>query len=103
MTDNYTKKGKEYFENTIKTLTEQKNNTFLEISQRKHKIQNLVRMEEFLEGYSGAVRFIVSEHKNEKIRLSDGSPARIYGPVSRLISVPDEYSAALEIAFGQST
>ena len=89
-------------ENTIKTLTEQKNNTFLEISQRKHKIQNLVRMEEFLEGYAGAVRFIVNEHKNEKIRLPDGSPARIYGPVSRLISVPDEYSAALEIAFGQS-
>ena len=93
---------KNNFENTIKTLTEQKNNTFLEISQRKHKIQNLVRMEEFLEGYSGAVRFIVSEHKNEKIRLADGSPARIHGPVSRLISVPDQYSAALEIAFGQS-
>ena len=93
---------KKNFENTIKTLTEQKNNTFLEISQRKHKIQNLVRMEEFLEGYSGAVRFIVSEHKNEKIRLADGSPARIHGPVSRLISVPDQYSAALEIAFGQS-
>ena len=89
-------------ENEIKTLTERKNNTFLEISQRKHKIQNLVRMEEFLEGYAGAVRFIVGEHKNEKIRLSDGSAAKIYGPVSRLISVPDRYSAALEIAFGQS-
>ena len=86
----------------IKALTERKNNTFLEISQRKHKMQNLIRMEEFLEGYSGAVRFIVSEHKNGRIRLPDGSPARILGPVSRLISVPDQYSAALEIAFGQS-
>ncbi len=90
------------YENKIKTLTEQKNNTFLEISQRKHKIQNLIRMEEFLEGYAGAVRFIVSEHKNGRILLPDGSPARILGPLSRLISVPDEYSAALEIAFGQS-
>jgi chromosome segregation protein len=89
-------------ENTIKVLTDRKNNLFLEVSQRKHKIQNLVRMEEFLEGYAGAVRFIVSEHKNGKIVLEDGSPAKIYGPVSRLISVPDEYSAALEIAFGQS-
>ena len=89
-------------ENTIKMLTEQKNNMFLEISQRKHKIQNLVRMEEFLEGYAGAVRFIVSEHKNGKISLPDGAPARIHGPVSLLISVPDQYSAALEIAFGQS-
>ena len=90
------------YENKIKALTEQKNNTFLEISQRKHKIQNLVRMEEFLEGYAGAVRFIVGEHKSGKIQLPDGSPAKIYGPVSRLISVPDQYSAALEIAFGQS-
>ena len=90
------------YENKIKSLTEQKNNTFLEISQRKHKIQNLIRMEEFLEGYAGAVRFIVSEHKNGKILLPDGSAARIHGPVSRLISVPDAYSAALEIAFGQS-
>ena len=90
------------YENTIKALTEQKNNIFLDISQRKHKIQNLVRMEEFLEGYSGAVRFIVSEHKNGKILLADGAPARICGPISRLISVPDQYSAALEIAFGQS-
>ena len=90
------------YENKIKTLTEQKNNTFLEISQRKHKIQNLIRMEEFLEGYAGAVRFVVGEHKNGKIQLPDGSPAKIYGPVSRLISVPDQYSTALEIAFGQS-
>ena len=89
-------------ENKIKTLTEQKNNIFLDISQRKHKIQNLVRMEEFLEGYAGAVRTIVNEHKNGKILLADGTPAKIYGPVSRLISVPDRYSAALEIAFGQS-
>ena len=93
---------KKDFETAIRTLTEQKNNLFLEISQRKHKVQNLVRMEEFLEGYAGAVRFIVNEHKNGKILLADGSPAKIYGPVSRLISVPDRYSAALEIAFGQS-
>ena len=89
-------------ENKIKSLTEQKNNIFLDISQRKHKIQNLVRMEEFLEGYAGAVRFIINEHKNGKVLLADGTPANIHGPVSRLISVPDRYSAALEIAFGQS-
>ena len=93
---------KKNFETAIRALTEQKNNIFLDISQRKHKIQNLVRMEEFLEGYAGAVRFIVNEHKTGKILLADGTPAKIYGPVSRLISVPDRYSAALEIAFGQS-
>ena len=89
-------------ESDIRALTEKKNNLFLDISQRKHKIQNLIRMEELLEGYSGAVRFVVSEHKNEKIRLPDGAPITLYGPLSKLISVPDRYSAALEIAFGQS-
>ena len=44
-------------------MGEKKNAFFLDISQRKHKIQNLVRMEELLEGYSGAVRFLVNEHK----------------------------------------
>ena len=89
-------------ENDIRALTDKKNNLFLDISQRKHKIQNLVRMEEFLEGYSGAVRFVVSEHKNKRICLADGTPITLYGPVSKLISVPDRYSAALEVAFGQS-
>ena len=86
----------------IRALTEKKNGLFLDVSQRKHKIQNLIRMEEFLEGYSGAVRFIVSEHKNRRVLLPDGNPVTLYGPVSRLISVPDRYSAALEVAFGQS-
>ncbi len=84
------------------TLSEKKNSLFLEGSQRKHKIQNLVRMEELLEGYSGAVRFIVNEHKEGRVRLPDGNPVVLYGPVSKLITVPEAYSAALEIAFGQS-
>ena len=83
-------------------MGEKKNAFFLDISQRKHKIQNLVRMEELLEGYSGSVRFLVNEHKEGRVRLPDGRPVTVYGPVSKLISVPDEYSAALEIAFGQS-
>ncbi len=85
-----------------KEAGEKKNSLFLDISQRKHKIQNLVRMEELLEGYSGAVRFLVNEHKEGRVRLSDGRPITAYGPISKLISVPDSYSAAMEIAFGQS-
>ena len=94
--------AKRDYETKNAALGTKKNNLFLEISQRKHKIQNLVRMEELLEGYSGAVRFVVSEHKDGKIRLENGAPVKLYGPVSKLISVPDKYSAALEIAFGQS-
>ncbi len=89
-------------EKAIRDWTEKKNSAFLDISQRKHKIQNLVRMEELLEGYSGAVRFLVKEHKDGKVLLPDGRPITMYGPVSKLISVPDAYSTALEIAFGQN-
>ena len=90
------------YDGKMQALSAQKNDQFLEISSRKHKIQNLVRMEELLEGYSGAVRFVVSEHKGGKITLPSGVPIALYGPLSTLISVPDRYSAAIEIAFGQS-
>ncbi len=95
-------KERQQNEKALRELNEKKNSLFLEISQRKHKIQNLVRMEELLEGYSGAVRFLVKEHKDGKVLLPDGRPITMYGPVSKLISVPDAYSAALEVAFGQS-
>ncbi len=89
-------------EQEIKLQNEKKNSLFLEISQRRHKVQNLIRMEELLEGYSGSVRFLVKQHKEGKILLPSGQPITMYGPVSGLIRVPDAYSAALEIAFGQT-
>ena len=93
---------KALLEKTARELSEKKNTLFLDMSQRRHKIQNLVRMEELLEGYSGAVRFILKDYKDGKVTLPNGAPVKIHGPVSKLISVPDEYSAALEVAFGQS-
>lgn len=94
--------AKQKRESQASEAAERKNNLFLEMTQRKHKIQNLTRMEELLEGYSGAVRFVIHEHKAGKIRFSDGSPVKIYGPVSTLVTVPEPYSSALEVAFGQS-
>lgn len=93
---------KALLEKTARALSEKKNTLFLDMSQRRHKIQNLVRMEELLEGYSGAVRFILKDYKDGKVTLPGGAPVKIHGPVSKLISVPDAYSAALEVAFGQS-
>lgn len=93
---------KALLEKTARELGEKKNTLFLDMSQRRHKIQNLVRMEELLEGYSGAVRFILKDYKDGKVTLPGGAPVKIHGPVSKLISVPDAYSAALEVAFGQS-
>ena len=89
-------------ENSRRELAEEKNSLFLDVSQRKHRIQNLVRMEELLDGYSSAVRFIVNEHKAGKIVDARGSAATVYGPVSKLIEVEQKYSRAVEVAFGAS-
>ena len=83
-------------------LEKKKNEYFLEASQRKHKVQNLVRMEELLEGFSRAVRFIVTEYSQGKITGRDGGRITLYGPLSQLISTDEKYSVALETAFGQS-
>lgn len=83
-------------------LEKKKNEYFLEASQRKHKVQNLVRMEELLEGFSRAVRFIVNEYSQGKITGKDGGKITLYGPLSQLISTDEKYSVALETAFGQS-
>lgn len=83
-------------------LASQKNDLFLEISQRKHQVTNLLRMEELLEGYSRAVRFVMSEYKQGSITDARGNVPTIYGPVSQFVTVPEKYAAALEVAFGQS-
>ena len=89
-------------EELARRLASQKNDLFLEISQRKHQISNLLRMEELLEGYSRAVRFVMSEYKQGNIKDNGGKTPKIYGPVSQFVTVPEKYSQALEVAFGQS-
>ncbi len=59
-------------------------------------------MEELLEGFSRAVRFIVNEYSQGKITGRDGGKITLYGPLSQLISTDEKYSVALETAFGQS-
>ena len=93
--------GKADIEARAIKLADEKNNIFLEISQRRHRIQNFIRMDELLDGYSSAVRFVVNEHRAGKITVN-GKAAGIYGPVSKLISIDDKYATALEIAFGAS-
>ena len=82
------------------TLVSDKNSLFLDASQRTHRIQNLKRMEELLDGYSSAVRFVVNEHKAGKITGDGGKAPTVYGPVSKLIEVELKYSTAAEVAFG---
>ena len=83
-------------------MTELKNKLYLDATQRRHRVQNLLRMEELLDGYSSAVRFIVNECKAGKILFPSGERVSIHGPVSKLIETEPKYSTALEVAFGAS-
>lgn len=87
-------------ENEVSILSEKKSKLFIEMSQTKVKIQNLVNMEELFEGYSRAVKFVMSAHKTGKILTSSGEKPTIYGPVSLLFEVDAEYSLAVETALG---
>lgn len=87
-------------ESEISLLAENKSKIFIEISQTKVKIQNLINMEELFEGYSRAVKFVMSAHKAGKISTANGAKPQIYGPVSLLFEVDPKYSLAVETALG---
>lgn len=86
----------EEFENKLDELKEQNNEIYIELSSKEHRISALKRMEELLEGYSQSVRFVMNEYAGKAI---DGA-GDIYGPVSKLISVSEKYSLAIETALG---
>ena len=58
-------------------------------------------MEEHFEGYSGAVRYVMNQYEAGGITDRSGAPCgKIYGPLSKVISVDDKYVTAVEIALG---
>ncbi|HNX14099.1 MAG TPA: chromosome segregation protein SMC [Oscillospiraceae bacterium] len=62
----------------------------VEIGQALHKAQTLEEMEQQMEGYGGAVKAV----------LESRSLKGICGVVGRLITVPEQYATAIEIALG---
>ncbi|MBR5538784.1 MAG: chromosome segregation protein SMC, partial [Clostridia bacterium] len=60
-----------------------------------HRVETLKRMEELFEGYSSSVRYVMQAYNEGKI-----TGGEVYGPISKLISVPEEYTTAIETAFG---
>ncbi len=66
-----------------------------------HKIHNLKVMEEQFEGYANSVRFVMNKYAEGKITDAHGqSCGRIYGPLSKVISVESRYVTAVETALG---
>ena len=65
------------------------------------RIDNYKTMEEHFEGYNGSVRFVMQKYSEGA--LTDASGVRcskIYGPLSKVISVEDKYVNAIETALG---
>ncbi len=67
----------------------------------KHRIATIKAMEEQFEGYSSSVRFIMKEYEAGRVTSMSGERcARIYGPLSKVISVDSRYVTAIETALG---
>ena len=67
----------------------------------QQRIDTFKAMEEQFEGYSGSVRFIMNKYGEKAITDRHGNPCgKIYGPLSKLISVDDKYITAIETALG---
>ncbi len=65
------------------------------------RISTFRSMDEHFEGYSNAVRYVMKQYDEGKITDAHGSPCgRIYGPLSKVISVEDRFITAIEIALG---
>ena len=80
----------------LEKLGSENGEIYISISSKEHRASTLKRMEELLEGYSQSVRFVMSEYEKGEI---DGAGV-VFGPVSKLISVPERYSLAIETALG---
>ena len=65
------------------------------------RIENFRVMEQQFEGYSGSVRFVMKQYSEGRITDRNGLKCgRIYGPLSKVISVEDRFVTAIETALG---
>lgn len=86
---------------TYGDLCEKHNSEKLRGDSYRQRINTYRAMEEQLEGYGHAIKFIMSRYKAGQITTREGHPCRtIYGPLSQLIRVDETYVTAVEIALG---
>ncbi len=67
----------------------------------RQRIDTYRAMDEHLEGYSGSVRYVMKKYADGEITDKYGVRCgKIYGPLSKLISVEDRFITAIETALG---
>ncbi len=79
----------------LKELTEKSNELHLDIETKRRRVQILTELENNMEGFSHAVKKVVSEAEMGVLR-------GIHGPISKLISVEKKFSVAIETALGNA-
>ncbi|MBR7060716.1 MAG: chromosome segregation protein SMC, partial [Eubacterium sp.] len=63
------------------------------LSEKQSRARMLTDLEKNMEGYSGAVKAVIKQSQAKAL-------SGIHGVLSKLISVPNEYSNAIEVALG---
>ncbi|MBQ8740957.1 MAG: chromosome segregation protein SMC [Clostridia bacterium] len=79
----------------LKELNDKSNELHLDIEAKRRRVQILTELENSMEGFSHAVKKVVSESEKEILR-------GVHGPISKLISVDKKYSVAIETALGNA-
>ncbi len=79
----------------LKELTDKSNELHLDIEAKRRRVQILTELENSMEGFSHAVKKVISESEKGILR-------GVHGPISKLISVDKKYSVAIETALGNA-
>ncbi len=84
-------------------LHERHNSAILRRDSVTQRITTYRAMEAQFEGYADAVKFVMKQYREGRITGYNGTPCgTIYGPLSQLISVEQDYVTAVETALGAS-
>lgn len=84
-------------------LDAQLNEKRLALQSIRQRIDTYRAMEDQFEGYNNSVRFVMKSYSEGKLTSADGkSVGKIYGPISKLISVDEKYVVAVETSLGAS-
>lgn len=81
-------------EKELEAEREKKNSASATLSSLDHRIDALVRLEENFEGYGKSVKYVMDAYSRGEIK------GTVYGPVSHIINVKNEYVTAIETALG---
>ncbi len=95
---------------SLQRTLQQKDSLDTELTQKKlalqstrQRIDTYKAMDDQFEGYNNSVRFVMKSYNEGKLTNPDGSSVgKIYGPVSKLISVDEKYVIAVETSLGAS-